>query len=130
MFALKYLELYFVPKDSIKVLILFGLTSLFLQKSEANYSTPESFEKEQSTYKMLVFLSESCPCSKSHITHIQDLMQEHKDLKVFGVVSEPAQNEKQKLKKDQYFLKTDFGFPIIEDHKQFLVSKYNAFKTK
>lgn len=129
MFALKRLQFSFFSKDVLKVLILFFLASFFMRIADAKYLTPEAFENEKSAYKMLVFLSESCPCSKSHISHIQDLKQEYKNLKIFGVVSEPPQNEKQKLKKDQYFLKTDFGFPIIEDPKQFLVSKYKALKT-
>lgn len=129
MIALNYLHFFFVPKNVSKFLIVMFLGLFFIQKTEAKYLTPEAFENEKSAYKMLVFLSESCPCSKSHIQHIQDLMQEYKELKVFGVISEPAQNEKQKLKKDEYFLKTDFGFPIIEDSKQFLVSKYKALKT-
>ncbi len=93
------------------------------------YLAPDSFESEDSRYKLLVFLSEKCPCSRSHIRHIKNLMNAYPDLKVYGVISEPAKNKKQKDQKNQYFLKTDFGFPIIEDTDQLLVKKYKALKT-
>jgi hypothetical protein len=112
-----------------KLLLLSIFSLLFVDFANAKYLSPMDFDNEIARYKMLVFLSESCPCSQSHIQHIQDLMVQYNDLKVYGVISEPAQNQKQKLKKDKYFLNTDFGFPIIEDQKQSLVMKYKALKT-
>lgn len=89
----------------------------------------QDFENESSKYKMVVFLSEKCPCSKSHIDHLKEIIVKHPELKVYGVVSEPAQSDKEAKIKAVYFKNTDFGFPIINDSKQVLVKKYKAFKT-
>lgn len=93
------------------------------------YVQPSVFMNDKSEYIALAFLSESCPCSKSHIAHVKELMKAYPELSFYGVVSEPAQNPEQKANKDEYFLKTNFGFPIIEDQEQKLVKKYKALKT-
>lgn len=105
--------------------------SLKINKAFASrsYFSPENFEQESSKYKLAVFLSEKCPCSRSHIRHVKDLMLQYPDLKVYGVISEPAQTAKEQKLKDDYFLKKDFGFPIINDPGQILVKKYQALKT-
>jgi hypothetical protein len=95
----------------------------------ADYMSPNDFETESSKYKMVVFLSEKCPCSKSHIQHVKDLMKTYPELKVYGVISEPAQTTREQISKDSYFKNNDFGFPVIQDPKQFLVKKYQALKT-
>lgn len=107
------------------VKIAFSLNLVWAQ----DYLKPTDFEAESSKYKMVVFLSEKCPCSKSHIKHVKDLMKSYPELKVYGVISEPAQNDKEQKSKDLYFKNTDFGFPVISDEKQFLVKKYQALKT-
>ncbi len=108
---------------------LFILLLVFTNSAQADYSKVGDFANETSKYKALVFLSESCPCSKSHIEHVQNLIKQYPNLKVFGVVSEPPRNAKQKLAKDRYFLKTKFGFSIIQDPDQSLVKRYKALKT-
>lgn len=107
------------------IFILLNLNLVFAD----SYLKPADFENETSKYKLAVFLSEKCPCSRSHLSHVQDLMKLYPELKVYGVISEPAQNEKQRISKDEYFLKTNFGFPIINDEQQLLVKKYKALKT-
>lgn len=94
-----------------------------------DYLKPDVFENEKASLKMLVFLSEKCPCSKSHIAHVQELMDHYKELKVYGVISEPARNQKEEKIKNSYFQNEKFGFPIINDQEQFLVKKYQALKT-
>ncbi len=101
----------------------------FAIDTQASYLLPQAFETETSNYKLLVFLSEKCPCSRSHIVHVKDLMNEYPELKVFGVISEPARNTQEQKLKDDYFKKKKFGFPIIDDPKQTLVKKYQALKT-
>jgi thioredoxin-related protein len=95
----------------------------------ADYTSPEAFEKETSRWKALVFLSEGCPCSRSHIVHLNELQEKYPELKIYGVISEPPKDEKEKKEVDGYFQNTVFKFPIIADDKQSLVKRYGALKT-
>lgn len=97
--------------------------------SAAEYVGPEVFEKDSSPWKALVFLSEACPCSRSHIIHLNDLQKKYPGLKVYGVISEPAQDEDGRHKIDDYFHADIFQFPIINEPSQSLVKRYKALKT-
>jgi hypothetical protein len=101
-------------------------TALF---SHADYVDKSAFEKDTSRWKALVFLSEACPCSRSHITHLNELQEKYPELKIFGVISEPPKNAEEKQDVDKYFKGTTFKFPIIADEKQVLVGQYGALKT-
>ncbi len=88
------------------------------------------FDKDTSDYKALVFLSDECPCSRSHIDHLNSLSQS--GLKVFGVISEPlndSMSEERKKQLTEYFKPDKFSFPLIDDPQQLLVKKYKALKT-
>ncbi|MGH1468043.1 MAG: redoxin domain-containing protein [Bdellovibrionales bacterium] len=110
-----------------KGILLLGLVWPFF--SFAVYNTPDTFLNDKTETKVLVFLSEKCPCSISHINHLNDLVEEHSSVKFYGVISEPAQSKEQEEMIQSYFTKENFKFPIISDPKQTLVSKYKALKT-
>ena len=78
--------------------------------------------------KILVFLSQKCPCSCSHVSHLNELSQKHKNISFFGVISEPVDQENQN-EVVNYFKKENFAFPIIRDDQQVLVNQYGALKT-
>jgi hypothetical protein len=111
-------------KLAVALAILF--TSLC---SRADYVDISAFEKDTSRWKALVFLSEACPCSRSHINHLNELQEKYPELKIFGVISEPPKNEEEKKDVDKYFKGTAFKFPILADDKQVLVGRYGALKT-
>ncbi|MCJ8275333.1 MAG: redoxin domain-containing protein [Bdellovibrionales bacterium] len=105
-----------------------GLLFLFLTSvSHAHFIKPDVFETETSQLKALVFLSHKCPCSRSHVDHMKSLLTQYTDLKIYGVISEPLEENDSKGR--NYFSPDRFPFPIIEDPQQSLVKKYRALKT-
>ncbi len=92
------------------------------------FTNPSVFEKENSELKALVFLSASCPCSRSHIDHLNKLNASNSNLKVFGVITDD-QSPSNLKKLEQYYTKENFKFPILKDPTQSLVKKYDALKT-
>ncbi len=97
--------------------------------TSAAYKAPDVFLNDESETKVLVFLSEKCPCSVSHISHLNGIVAKYKNIKFYGVISEPAQNKEQEEMIAGYFTKDNFKLPIISDEKQALVKKYKALKT-
>lgn len=110
-----------------KSIMLLGL--LWSSFSFAAYEAPDKFLNDKSETKVLVFLSEKCPCSVSHINHLNALVSEYKDVSFYGVISEPAQNKEQEKVLLSYFTEENFKLPLIEDVNQTLVTKYKALKT-
>jgi len=102
-------------------LALFSVTGHSFQK-------PEVIAKDKSDYKAVVFLSQSCPCSKGHVDHLNQLASQHPKVKFYGVISEPV-TTKNKKDIESYFTDERFSFPIVRDDNQFLVKKYGALKT-
>lgn len=109
--------------------VFITLLFLFSPQVFAEYATPQDFEKNQSPLKALVFLSEGCPCSRSHIEHLNALEKKFPQLKIYGVISEPPTDDEKKAKSDAYFQSPLFEFPVISDPSQGLVKKYGALKT-
>ncbi len=92
------------------------------------YSGPESFARETSPLKAIVFLSASCPCSQSHVEHLNSLVKTYPSLKIFGVITDDLRSSsKQKIQ--EYYSPERFQFPVIEDLDQTLVKKHRALKT-
>ena len=92
------------------------------------FSNPTEFENNSSDLKALVFLSASCPCSQSHIEHLNHIKNSFKGLSLYGVITDiPDKSDSARF--TQYYSKENFTFPIIEDLEQKLVKKYNALKT-
>lgn len=111
----------------MRTIILFGLLCLS-SFSFANYSSKQDFLNSKAELKALVFLSHKCPCSRSHVFHLNHIAKDYKDLALYGVMSENYEGS-EKLERDQYFNKQGFTFPIIDDPKQELVNEYKALKT-
>lgn len=108
-------------------LLLAFFVSFF--SSASDYVGPEAFEKDSSPWKALIFLSESCPCSRSHILHLNELQEKYPGLKIYGIVSEPPEDEVSRQRVDSYFHGDIFKFPIINEPSQSLVKRYRALKT-
>lgn len=105
------------------------LLAWLLPLASADMINAQSFEQNSSPLKALVFLSDLCPCSKSHVAHLNQLQEKYTSLKIFGVISDPPQTPERKKISDEYFKNGNFKFPIIADDNQELVKKYNALKT-
>ncbi len=116
----------FVFKPILSVLIVymfafdFSFSSSFLQ--------PDDFENQNNTNKVLIFLSKDCPCSHSHIEHINKLTRDFPNFSFFGVITDTI-SDKNITKLENYYSNHNFKFPIIKDKFQILVKKYKALKT-
>ncbi len=108
--------------------VLWGLV-LCPMMSWGSFQSPEAFEQNKSDLKVLVFLSEKCPCSRSHVDHLNKIFKENPGVGIYGVISAPPQTEEEKEMVKEYFSSSNFKFPLIEDPNQLLVKKYKALKT-
>jgi len=63
----------------LRPLLVFLLSVGF---SSYAFESPEAFHKESSDLKALVFLSSTCPCSDSHVEHLNRLTAEYPNLKI------------------------------------------------
>jgi hypothetical protein len=102
--------------------------SLSAWAAQSDFLKPLDVMQDTSEKKVLIFLSDKCPCSKAHVEHLNMLSEKHKSISFFGVISEPVQ-EKNKFSIKKYFKEKDFSFPIVRDDQQVLVKKYKALKT-
>lgn len=100
--------------------IFFHQTFAFVERSD--------FKLNSSDYKVLLFLSQSCPCSKSHVEHVNQLAKQYENVSFYGVVSDRFSEENSK-QISKYYKENNFTFPLIKDEKQILISEYNALKT-
>ncbi len=109
---------------------IFGLMLMLFFPSlvMADFKSAKDFEEDSSPLKAVVFLSPDCPCSRSHVEHLNQIVKEYPNLKLYGLISEPAEGDS-KLRNNEYFSEKNFAFPIIDDPKQVLVKKYGALKT-
>ncbi|MCB0421609.1 MAG: redoxin domain-containing protein [Bdellovibrionales bacterium] len=78
--------------------------------------------------KILVFLSAKCPCSQSHVSHLNELKTTFSEFSFFGVITD-SEKDLENVAVEEYFSSNRFQFPIIEDKGQVLVKKFNALKT-
>ncbi len=110
-----------------KKAMLCGLLCVYSLLSEA-YHIPKDFEEDKAELKALVFLSVFCPCSQSHVEHLNELEKRYRNLKIYGVITDEFSSENLPKIKD-YYTEKKFKFPIIKDTKQRLVARYKALKT-
>ena len=101
---------------------------LFFCSISSAYQSVEMFNKDQVPTKLLVFLSQKCPCSQSHVDHLNKMAKENKNIHFYGVITDPW-DEDSKEALEKYFVESRFQFPIIKDPKQQLIKKYEALKT-
>lgn len=104
------------------------LTFIFWTIPSLSYLSVENFKKDQSPKKLLVFLSQKCPCSQSHVEHINEMAKTNKNIPFYGVIVDPWDDESINDIKT-YFSKKRFSFPIIKDPEQKLIKQYGALKT-
>lgn len=88
----------------------------------------QDFEKDSSRYKVLVFLSIKCPCSNSHIPHLNDLFNQYKNIKFYGVIADVFET-KNKLALEGFYSEENIKYPVIRDDDQILIRRYGALKT-
>ena len=75
---------------------------------------------------VVFFLSSSCPCSNSHISHLKKLKSEFRNLHFIGIHS----NKFAKRKRIQdYFNKKEVNFPVLLDHDLKIANLFKAVKT-
>lgn len=110
-----------------KVLILWVMMSAV--SVQAAFVSPKVVLEDIKGVKVLVFLSEACPCSRSHVEHLNELVKEYSEISFYGVVAEPPKTDEQKRLKEEYFNQEGFSFPLVMDEEQKLVKKYKALKT-
>lgn len=106
--------------------LLFTLLIFAPLSSWSAFSTLSDFDKDQRPTKILVFLSKDCPCSDSHVNHLNKLNTKYKDVSFYGVVTDP---ESEAAEIAIYFDSNRFDFPIVKDPEHDLVKIYGALKT-
>jgi hypothetical protein len=103
---------------------------LFAFSAQAETVEIKDFDADTSPIKALVFLSDACPCSRSHVEHLNQLKAD--GLNIYGVISEPPYagmpTERRQIQ-EEYFKSAGFQFPFVNDPTQSLVKKYHALKT-
>jgi hypothetical protein len=112
----------------IKLLWALLFPVLILPQIVNAFENTNTFEKNNSQYKVLVFFSKYCPCSRSHVDHLNSLNTKYKNLSFFGVITDVF-DESSKKEIEDYYNSKNFNFPIIEDGQQLLVKQYSALKT-
>lgn len=92
------------------------------------YETVSAFETSAAPLKVLIFLSKDCPCSRSHVEHLNELSETHKSVNFFAVITDVIDGDNHK-DIESYFHKNIIRFPIIQDTEQKLIKAYGALKT-
>lgn len=107
--------------------ILFAINSYALGFSGYDYISQKNINlKVAHKTQVLVFLSSSCPCSNSHVAHLNQLAKDHPKVQFIGVHSN--QNESLEAGK-KYFSHKNLQFPVLRDVDAKLADKYGALKT-
>lgn len=105
------------------------LAVVFVFSSHAyGFETVSSFEKSESAFKVLLFLSKDFPCSRSHADHLNQLQAQFPTVGFYGVIADEVRDTNEQYIKE-YFSKEQFRFPVIEDRQQVLIKQYDALKT-
>lgn len=105
------------------------LILFFARPSVWAFENNIAFEKDTTPTKILLFLSRSCPCSRSHIEHLNQLQKKYKNtVHLYGVITDAFDSDSTPYLQE-YYSDKNFSFPIIKDESQILVKKYNALKT-
>lgn len=97
--------------------------------ASADFLKPQDFEKDTSGTKALVFLSQACPCSNSHIEHLGELQKKFPQVPIYGVITDRRGRDEERSRVDSYFLDPKIKIRIIEDAEMTLVKNYGALKT-
>lgn len=90
--------------------------------SESLVSVP--LEKDKLT--VVVFLSNECPCSNSHIEHLKELTQNFSGVTFVGVHTGDATQLKTAA---DYYKAKNLNFTVLVDTEQKLVKEFKALRT-
>ena len=101
---------------------------IFLPTSSYGFLSPVDFENDKTNLKGLIFLSSFCPCSQSHVEHLNKLKASYGNFKAFGVITDEFSTSNLK-KITAYYTPERFQFPLIKDTQQILIKNYQALKT-
>lgn len=96
--------------------------------SASAFENISRFEQDSYPFKVLLFLSKDCPCSKSHVAHLNELQDKFKTVAFFGVITDEFSEDNKKWI-EEYFTNANFKFTIIKDSEQKLIKEYRALKT-
>lgn len=112
---------YWLP---LNIIIIF----FFADSYSFAFQNPNDFFNNPSQHKVLIFLSQSCPCSRSHVDHLNQLQKMYPDVAFFGVITDIITSENEQEIGD-YYQDQNFKFPLIRDDQQKLIIEYRALKT-
>ena len=76
--------------------------------------------------QVVVFLSQKCPCSNSHIEELKKLAKDFPDVR-FVAVHSNLDEDPAKVK--EYFTKIDLPFPVVQDDNNKIADRFKAMKT-
>jgi AhpC/TSA family len=110
------------------VSLVLSILSLIVSPMSFSYQDAADFLKNTADVKALVFLSKDCPCSKSHVEHLNQLHRDYKTIPIYGVIADP-ENVSEAKESEAYFSSNNFQFPLIKDREQILVKQFKALKT-
>lgn len=75
---------------------------------------------------LLVFISSQCPCSNSHLAHLNSLHTQYPEIPLVGVLSNYGENSENAA---AHFKSQGVKFPVLHDPEAKLADKFNALKT-
>jgi hypothetical protein len=75
---------------------------------------------------VVLFLSDKCPCSNSHLARIKALV---KDFPSFAFVAVHANSNEPTPEAAAYFKQADLDMPVIQDQESKLADQFKALKT-
>ncbi len=109
------------------MIFMYVVTFLFTPWALA-YDSVDSFMQKNDPVKALVFLSKDCPCSRSHVDHLNQVSREFPSIPIYGVITDTVGPLNQQSLTDYFNIK-NFYFPLIKDSEQKLVQQFKALKT-
>lgn len=82
--------------------------------------------KDSEKGSVIIFMSAKCPCSNSHVEIIKKLAAQNKNFQFVVIHSNSDESTKEAA---DYFKKTGFSFPVLQDDGAKIADQFKAFKT-
>lgn len=79
-----------------------------------------------STARAVVFLSAKCPCSNSHVEHLNELQKKYPQVQFVGIHSNSDENKDDSV---TYFSNRGFSYPVLHDANGQWADELKALKT-
>lgn len=119
-----------MPKNTVRFTKFLFASYLIIANAFAEPTPPKelgSFQlKSAKKGTVIAFLSTKCPCSKSHLKHLEELKNEHPDFQFIGVYSNLSENwDSIETIKKEYGI----DFLTVEDRDQKTANLLEAAKT-